>query len=116
MAKRCPSCGYGPIGPFTDNCPMCAEPVRNVRSGGGRSYYGGGGSAPWLRWVIVGGITAVVTVAGCCGISVWRMGREMQNIVKNAQEEMERQKAEREADRRARTVTVAAADLIREFQ
>src|SRR5947199_18113 len=34
MAKRCPSCGYGPIGPFIDNCPICAEPVRNVRSGG----------------------------------------------------------------------------------
>src|SRR5262245_56740900 len=32
MAKTCPSCGYNSIGPFTDNCPMCAEPVRNVRS------------------------------------------------------------------------------------
>src|SRR5262249_62317033 len=32
MAKTCPSCGYSPIGPFTDNCPICAEPVRNVSS------------------------------------------------------------------------------------
>ena len=37
MAKTCPSCGYSPIGPFTENCPLCGDPVRGVRScDGGR--------------------------------------------------------------------------------
>jgi hypothetical protein len=27
-STRCPECGYGPIGPFSDNCPICAAPVR----------------------------------------------------------------------------------------
>ena len=32
MAKTCPACGYNPIGPFIDLCPICAEPVRHVYS------------------------------------------------------------------------------------
>jgi hypothetical protein len=117
MAKRCPSCGYGPIGPFIDNCPICAEPVRNVRSGGGGYYRGGGGgTAPWVKWVAGGAIAAVVGVVGCCGIGMWNMGRGWQNMMQNAQKAMEQAKAEREADRRTRTVTVAAGDLIKEFQ
>src|SRR5207253_933252 len=28
MARTCTSCGYNPIGPFTDNCPLCGESVR----------------------------------------------------------------------------------------
>jgi hypothetical protein len=30
MAVSCPSCHYSPIGPYVDNCPICAEQVRNV--------------------------------------------------------------------------------------
>jgi hypothetical protein len=37
MSRTCPSCGYFPIGPFIDNCPICAEPIRGARSDfGGR--------------------------------------------------------------------------------
>lgn len=113
MSKRCPSCGYGPIGPFIDNCPMCAEPVRNVRSGGrGRP----GAPPPVIWWIVGGALGAVLLVVGFCGFGMWRMGNAMQDAIQNAQKELERAKAEREADRRARTVVVAAADLLREFQ
>ena len=108
MAKRCPNCGYGPIGPFIDNCPICAEPVRNVRSGGG-GY--GGGMAPVLKWVLVGGVVAVVAVAGCCGVTMWKFG----NAVQDMQKEAERLQAQAEADRKARTVVVSAAELLGEF-
>jgi hypothetical protein len=111
MAKRCPNCGYGPIGPFTDNCPICAEPVRNVRSGGGGGFRPGGWP-PVVKWVVVGVIAGVLGIGGCCGVSLWRMGNAFQDV----QKEVERQQAEREAARRARTVSVAAADLIREFE
>ncbi len=108
MAKTCPSCGHGPIGPFTDNCPMCAEPVRNVRSDGA----GFGRPAGLFRWVIIGVTVAVLGVAGCCGLGMWRMG----SALKDAPAEMERLRMQAEADRRARTVVVAAADLLNEFQ
>ena len=114
MAKRCPSCGYGPIGPFTDNCPICAEPVRNVRSSGG-SFGGGsfgGGMPPWVKWLIGGVVFAVVAVVGCCGLGVWRMNQ----AVRDAQQQMVRAQAQAEADRRARTVVVTAADLAKEFE
>jgi len=111
MAKTCPSCGYRPIGPFTDNCPMCAEPVRNVRSDRARS--GSLGSIPpVLKWVLAGAVAAVLGVAGCCGLGMWQMGKGIQD----AQKEWERQQAAAEADRKARTVVVAAADLLQEFQ
>jgi hypothetical protein len=32
--NHCPACGYGPIPPLTDNCPMCAQPVRTGTEGG----------------------------------------------------------------------------------
>jgi hypothetical protein len=108
MAKTCPSCGHGPIGPFTDNCPMCAEPVRNVRSGGG----GFGWPTGLFRWVIIGVTVAVLGVAGCCGLGMWRLG----TAFKDAPAEMERLRMQAEADRRARTVVIAAADLLKEFQ
>src|ERR1051326_3842140 len=38
MVKTCPSCSFSPIAPFTDSCPMCAEPLRNL-----------GGSRPVVR-------------------------------------------------------------------
>jgi outer membrane murein-binding lipoprotein Lpp len=111
MAKRCPSCGYSPIGPFTDNCPICAEPVRNVRSNAG-GFPQFANMSPTLRWVIGGAVVAVLCVAGCCGIGMWRLG----TAVKDAQTEFERFRAEAEANRQARTVVVAAAELLREFQ
>lgn len=110
MAKRCPSCGYGPIGPFIDNCPICAEPVRNVRSFGGGS--GGSGGVPWLRWVIIGAVVAVLGVGGCCGLGMWRMGQGFEEM----QREMQRAQAQVEADRQARTVVVNAKQLLQEFQ
>jgi hypothetical protein len=65
-----------------------------------------------VRWVAGGALAVVVAVGGCCGLSIWQMGRGL----KNFQQEIERAKAEREAERRARTMVVNAADLIREFQ
>ena len=111
MAKTCPSCGYQPIGPFTDNCPICAEPVRNVRSDRARSPWPRG-MASWVRWVV--GVVAVVVlgVAGCCGLGMWRMG----SAIQDAQKAMQEAAAKAEADRKARTVVVAAADLLQEFQ
>jgi hypothetical protein len=111
MAKTCPNCGYRPIGPFTDNCPMCAEPVRNVRSDGPRSG-SFGGMPPVLKWVLAGAVAAVVGFAGCCGLGVWQMGKGLQD----AQKEWEKAQAEKEADRKSRTVAVNAADLLQEFQ
>src|ERR671917_453510 len=99
MAKRCPSCGYGPIGPFIDNCPICAEPVRNVRSGGGGW---GGRFPPVLKWLLIGGAAVVLGVAGCCGLGMWRMGVAIQD----AQRQAEQMRAEEEARRRERTVAV----------
>jgi hypothetical protein len=90
---------------------MCAEPVRNVRSepaGGG----GIGGLSPVLKWVLGGMAVAALVVAGCCGLGMWRLG----TVVEDARKEMERAQAAAEADRKARTVAVAAADLLREFQ
>jgi hypothetical protein len=111
MAKRCPSCGYGPIGPFIDNCPICAEPVRNVRSGGG-GYGRSGGAPPWIWWLLGAIGVAVLGVVGCCGVSVWQMNQAFQDQMQM----MEQQRAAAEADRKARTVVVAAADLLKEFQ
>jgi hypothetical protein len=106
MAKTCPSCGYNSIGPFIDNCPICAEPVRNVRSDGiGRP-------TKLFRWIIGGLLVATLGVGGCCGLGIWRLG----TVFKDAQNEMERARADAEADRRARTVMVAAADLLQEFK
>ncbi|HEV3385285.1 MAG TPA: hypothetical protein VG097_10730, partial [Gemmata sp.] len=52
MAKTCPSCGYNPIGPFIDNCPVCAEPVRNVCSDNRRS----GRPANRQHLLLIGGV------------------------------------------------------------
>lgn len=114
MAKTCPSCGYNPIGPFTDNCPICAEPVRNVRSGGGGGYAPGRPAPPavWMRWVIGAAVVGVLSVGGCCGFGLWRAGL----AIKDAQKMVDEQRAKAEADRRARTVAVPAAQLLQEFQ
>jgi tRNA_anti-like len=115
MAKQCPSCGYGPIGPFSDNCPICAETVRHVRSRGGNC---GSGPAwlsnikPALRWVLIAALVAVVSIGGCCGVQMWQVGM----AVRDMQKDMEEAQAAIEADRKARTVVVSAADFLREFQ
>lgn len=49
MAKTCSSCGYQPIGPFTDNCPLGAEPVQ---SGFERRHASGRSPAVW--WALIG--------------------------------------------------------------
>ena len=107
MAKRCPSCGYGPIGPFIDNCPICAEPVRNVRSGGG-GYGRFGGTPTWVWWLLGGLGVVIFGFVGCCGVMMWQMNQAVQNAGQMIEQ--------MEADRKARTVVVAAADLLKEFQ
>lgn len=110
MAKWCPSCKYGPIGPFTDNCPICAEPVRNVRSGGGPLSFGG--MPPWLQWVLGAGLVLLLLVGGCCAVGMWRVNTAFEE----AREAMKQVEADMEADRKARTVAVTAAELLREFR
>jgi hypothetical protein len=107
VAKTCPSCGYNSIGPFTDNCPICAEPVRNVRSdGAGRG--GGWGNKRWIGGAALAGVLAVLW---CCGGQIWQLSIGGLNMKKA----MEDAKAKIEADRKARTVVVTAADLVKEF-
>ena len=108
MAKTCPSCGYNSIGPFIDNCPICAEPVRNVRS----NAAGFGWPTKWFRWVIGGLVVVTLGVGGCCGLGMWRLG----TAFKNSQDMIERAREDAEAERRARTVVVTAADLLQEFK
>lgn len=108
MAKTCPNCRYRPIGPYTDNCPMCAEPVRNVRSDRGS----GGGSSTVMWWVL-GGVGAVLAVGLVfCGLGLFWMGE----AVKDAQKQMEQTQAAMKADQQARTVVVDAAVLLKEFE
>jgi hypothetical protein len=110
MAKTCPNCGYSSIGPFTDNCPICAEPVRNVRSDGA--------GLPWpakvptaLRWV-VGGLAVVgLCVVGCGGLGMLQIFTG----IHNSRQTFEQAMAKAEADRQARTMVVTATDLLREF-
>jgi hypothetical protein len=111
VAKSCPSCGYRFIGPFIDNCPICAEPVRNVRSDGPGLGWPASWQA-WLRWVLIGTAALVLTVAGCCGLGMWRLG----SAVQDAQKALLQQQEAFEADRKARTMVIASADLLQEFQ
>lgn len=108
MARTCRSCGYNPIGPFIDNCPMCAEPVRGGGGGcgGGGAPYGG--LSPLARWMLGGLIVAILVVAGRWG---FRGAPALDD-----QQAAERAKANAEAERRARTVVISAARLLREFQ
>ncbi len=110
MAKTCPHCGYTSIGPFVDNCPMCAEPVRNVRSDGAGSFRLSNMPSV-LRWIVGGMVVAGLCVVGCCGLGMWRLS----TMVQDAQKQMQQAMAEAEANRRARTVVVSAADLLQEF-
>jgi hypothetical protein len=89
---------------------MCAEPVRNVRSDGGG--YGRSSSNKVLMWVLVGVVAAVLAVGGFCGVGIWRMGKQLEDF----QAEAMRIQAEQETNRKARTVVVSAADLLKEFQ
>jgi hypothetical protein len=106
MAKRCPSCGYGPIGPFSDNCPICAEPVRNVRSRDG--IFG----TTAIRWILGGVVVATLAIGGCCGIGMW----QFRNAVNDMQANLANVRAEIEADRQNRKIVVSAAELLREFE
>jgi len=86
MSRTCPSCGYSPIGPFTDNCPMCAEPVRNVYSDGGRRFGGATKLPPLLvvGWIVIGlGLALLfwgdwpwlLLSLGLCGAAWWGVAR-----------------------------------------
>jgi hypothetical protein len=108
MARVCPSCGYGPVGAFTDNCPMCAEPIRSARGGMG----GAGGSSTILRWVLIGLVVAALGMGACCGVGMWFWG----TAIKDFEEDFKRAQAMAEAERKARTVVVPATQLLKEFQ
>jgi hypothetical protein len=110
VAKTCPNCKYSPIGPFTDNCPICGEPVRNARGGGG-GIVPASGMPPWVQWVLGGVLVALLLVGGCCAVGMWRLNTAFDE----AREAMEQAEARAVADRKARTVAVSAADLVREF-
>jgi hypothetical protein len=86
--------------------------VRNVRSDGVRTSFGGGGMPPWLRWTLTAGVAVTVLVAGCCGLSVWRMG----TAITDAQKAMLEAHEKMEAERKARTIVVTAAELLKEFE
>ncbi|HEV3383395.1 MAG TPA: hypothetical protein VG097_01200, partial [Gemmata sp.] len=98
-----------PIGPFIDNCPMCAEPVRNVCSDNRRS----GRPANRQHLLLIGGVlVAVLLLAG-----YWAFGVRSRGLaIKDAAKANERAKAENEARLRSKTVVVAAAQLLQEFQ
>ena len=109
MARICPSCGYSPIGAFTDNCPMCAEPVRSARGG---LISGTGGSSTIVRWVLIGLVVAAVGMGACCAVGMWLWGTAIEDF----QEDFKRAQAMAEAERKARTVVVTAQQLLKEFQ
>lgn len=111
MPKTCPHCGYTSIGPFVDNCPMCAEPVRSVRSDGAGFH-----RQPRILWWILGVLAvAGLSMVGCCGLGMWRLSTVFQDAQKEMVKAMEKAKADMEAERQARSVTVAATDLVQEF-
>lgn len=112
MTKTCPSCGYSPIGPFIDNCPVCAEPVRNVRSSNADGFGRSAGMPPWLKGILIAFGAVALLVAGCCGMGMWQLG----NAVKDAQQAALEAQAQQEADRKARTVVLPAAQLLQEFR
>jgi hypothetical protein len=112
MAKTCPGCGYHPIGPYVDNCPICAEPVRGggygARGGGG----GGGSGLSTRNWLLIG----VLVMVGLGVLSSWALRVFRPAMANRNAREAERARAEAEAARRARTVAVPAAQLLEEFR
>lgn len=58
MATTCRDCGYYPIGPYIDNCPICAAPVRGDVADSGREASGNWPSnfPPLLiaGWLVIG--------------------------------------------------------------
>jgi hypothetical protein len=93
---------------------MCAEPVRNVRSD--TAGFRLANMSPVLRWVLGGAVVVTLCVVGCCGLGMWRLSTVFQDAQKMMEQAMEQAKSDAEADRRARTVVVSAADLLQEFR
>ncbi|AWM38451.1 tRNA_anti-like protein [Gemmata obscuriglobus] len=113
MAKTCPSCGYSPIGSFTDNCPLCAEPVGSAcgrrRSCGPDET---GALSPTARRAIGGGFLVMFVLAGCYGLGIWGGNRTDRDV----ERQMAEVRAQIEADRKIRTLGVSATQLLQEFQ
>lgn len=118
VAKTCPSCGYQPIGPYIDNCPICAEPVRHAERGGSRrrdSHRPAPAQSSSLQWVIFGG-GAVALLALVIAALGGGIGRQRPPAGKELETAVERAKADAEARRKARGRTVTAAQLLQEFR
>jgi hypothetical protein len=86
MATTCPSCGYQPIGPYSDNCPLCGEPVRGVPSDDARGFAGLAKLPPLLvaGWVVIGLVLAwlfwgdwpwLLLNLGLCGAAWWAVAQ-----------------------------------------
>jgi hypothetical protein len=54
-SSRRSECGYGPIGPFTDNCPICAGPVQS--GGGAGSVLQSIKANVWVGWLVILGVS-----------------------------------------------------------
>src|SRR5262245_57057556 len=87
MSTTCRACGYGPIGPYIDNCPICAEPVRNVCGDEPASGPLRATNLPPLLiggWIAIGAILAylfwgdvawMLLSAGLCGAAWWAVAQ-----------------------------------------
>jgi hypothetical protein len=71
-----------------------------------------GGWSPVVKGLAVGALVVALMVAGCVGVGLWQFGKVMNNM----KEQIAEAQARAEADRKARTVVVAAADLLKEFE
>jgi hypothetical protein len=59
-----------------------------------------------------GAAAVMLGIAGCCGFGMWQMN----SAIQDAQQQVEQARAQAEAERKARTVEVMAADLLKEFK
>jgi hypothetical protein len=66
----------------------------------------------WIRWAVGGAVVLVLSVAVCCGCGI----NQLNTTLQDAQNAMKQAQANAEADRKARTVAVKAADLLQEFK
>ena len=106
MAKTCRSCGYNPIGPFIDNCPMCGDPVRHLAHDAGRAW----SANPLVRRAVI-----ALLIAGMLVVGRWVLRERDRGPAANGPQWPVGVAKER-ADRRTRAEAMFASRLVREFQ